>query len=202
MAPHSFRLAYENWCWATVSATWSQVWEIVERVERRNVGLCLDTFQTCGGEYGDPTTASGLIEDKGEGGEGKDNANYDDLERRFRDSLGELTRRVPGEKIYVLQISDAYKPPTPLEEGDVDGLRPRGRWSHDLRPWVFDGGYLTGQCVEFAKAVLATGARCWISVEVFDGGPDGEYDRSRYNKEEFCRGAMESCRKLLRACEG
>lgn len=107
---------------------------------------------------------------------------------------------MPGEKIYVLQISDAYKPPTPFEDRLVDGVRPRGRWSHDFRPCLFNGGYLTPQCVEFTKAVLATGARCWLSVEVFDGGPDGKCSRSQYSKEEFCRGAMESCSKLLKAC--
>ncbi|KFX91443.1 hypothetical protein O988_07753 [Pseudogymnoascus sp. VKM F-3808] len=103
LAPHSFRLAYENWCWATVSPTWARAWAIVQRVDRPNVGLCLDTFQTCGGEYGDPTTASGLIE--------KDI--HHSLEKSFTYSLYVLTKSVPKEKIYVLQISDAYKPPTP-----------------------------------------------------------------------------------------
>lgn len=61
LAPHSFRLAYENWCWATHAPTWSAVWSIVQKANRPNIGLCLDTFQTAAGEYGDPTTPSGLI---------------------------------------------------------------------------------------------------------------------------------------------
>ncbi|OBT81634.1 hypothetical protein VE02_10010 [Pseudogymnoascus sp. 03VT05] len=96
LAPHSFRLAYENWCWATVSPTSSQAWAIVQRVDRPNVGLCLDTFQTCGGEYGDPTTASGLIEEK---------YIQHSLEKGFTDSLDVLAKTVPSEKIYVLQIT-------------------------------------------------------------------------------------------------
>jgi len=192
LAPHSFRLAYENWCWATVSPTWSQVWSIIKRVDRPNVGLCLDTFQTCGGEYGDPTTASGLVEDKDM---------RDSLEKRFAYSLLEFTKTVPKEKIYVLQVSDAYKPFSPFEDEIVHGLRPRARWSHDFRPYLFNGGYLTPQCVQFTKAVLATGARCWFSTELFDGGPDGKVRMGQYSQDEFCRGAMESYKKLLKACE-
>jgi sugar phosphate isomerase/epimerase len=90
LAPHSFRLAYENWCWATVSPMWSQVWSIMKRVDRPNIGLFLDTFQTCSEEYGDPTTASGLAEDKDM---------RDNMETRFSYSLLELTKTVPKEKI-------------------------------------------------------------------------------------------------------
>lgn len=185
-------MAYENWCWATVNPTWSHIWAIVERVDRPNVGLCLDTFQTCGGEYGDPTTTSGLIEHEGM---------PQNLEMAFKSSLLALTRTVPKEKIFLLQISDAYKPPVPLEDEMIDGLRPRGRWSHDFRPYLFDGGYLTQQCVEFAKAVLDTGARCGLSVEVFDGGPNGKCWMKQRSNSSFCMGAMESYRKLLAACE-
>lgn len=61
LAPHSFRLAYENWCWATVAPTWSSVWSIVKAVDRPNIGLCLDTFQSVGSEYADPCSTSGPI---------------------------------------------------------------------------------------------------------------------------------------------
>jgi hypothetical protein len=163
----------------------------VQLVDRPNIGLCLDTFQTAGGEYGDPTTALGLIEHGG----GQQN-----LEMNFKSSLLELTKTIPKEKIYLLQISDAYKPPTPPEDKEVRGLRPRARWSHDFRPYLWNGGYLTQQCVEFVKAVLGTGARCWFSVEVFDGGADGKGRMKQYENGKFCRGAMESCRRLLDEC--
>jgi hypothetical protein len=65
LARHSFRLVYENWCWATHAPTWKDVWKIVQAVDRPNIGLCLDTFQTAGGEWGDPATSSGLIENAG-----------------------------------------------------------------------------------------------------------------------------------------
>lgn len=122
LAPHGFRLAYENWCWATCAPTWKTVWDIVQRANRPNIGLCLDTFQTAGGEWGDPTTKSGRIEGR------------EELSRAYAASLEELGRTVPADRIYFLQISDAYRVEPPLDAATKDGLRPRGRWSHDYRP--------------------------------------------------------------------
>ena len=157
LAPHNFRLAYENWCWATHATTWKSVWEIVKKANRSNVGLCLDTFQTAGSEWADPTTGSGMIE-------GSDRS---ELEKAFHKSLEELSSTVPKEKIYFFQISDAYKMDPPLSSSpDEQGLRPRGRWSHDYRPLPYDGGYLP--VVDVTRAVLKTGYTGWFSTEVFD----------------------------------
>ncbi|KAL8788967.1 MAG: hypothetical protein Q9213_001376 [Squamulea squamosa] len=186
LAPHKFRLAYENWCWATHAPDWKDVREIVQKVDRPNIGLCLDTFQTAGGEWADPTTASGLIEREG----GKEL-----LDKQFKTSLKILGRTIPKEKIYILQISDAYKPPKPLDaEPDEQGLRARGRWSSCLRPVPFDGGYLP--VVDVAKAVLETGFRGWFSMEVFDGGPDGN-DTEWKDMGAYAKKAMESHKRLL-----
>lgn len=191
LAPHNFRLAYENWCWATVAPIWASVWTIVQKVNRPNIGLCLDTFQSIGGEYADPCSSSGLIESQGL---------QQKLEMNFKHSCIELARTLPKEKIYLLQISDAYKLPVPFKDEEIEGLRLRERWSHDFRPYLWNGGYLMPQCVDFAKAVLGTGSRCWFSTEVFDGGPDGKGGMKQYDMGEFCKGAMESHKKLLDAC--
>ncbi|KAF1942698.1 3-dehydroshikimate dehydratase [Clathrospora elynae] len=160
---HGFRLAYENWCWSTHSPGWKDVWNIVKQVDRPNIGLCLDTFQTAGGEWADPRTASGLLED----------VPKDKLEKRFEKSLEHLSTTIPKDKIYLLQISDAYKVPQPFSaERDDSGLLPRGRWSHDFRPLPYNGGYLP--VADVASAVLKTGFRGWFSYEVFDGGADGK----------------------------
>ncbi|KIX08164.1 uncharacterized protein Z518_02820 [Rhinocladiella mackenziei CBS 650.93] len=161
-AEKGFKIAYENWSWATHASTWKNVWEIVKRANRPNLGLCLDTFQSAGGEWGNPTTESGLNE----------GANKDELERRWRASCEELSKTVPSDKIFFLQISDAYKMDPPLkDEPDENGLRPRGQWSHDCRPLPYDGGYLPIE--NFTRAVLKTDFRGWMSMEVFDGrGPE------------------------------
>ena len=153
-------------------------------MDRPNVGLCLDTFQTAGSEWADPTTESGLIETE---------ASVDALKKKFEESLQELSNTIPPEKIYLLQVSDGYKPRTPLsKESDESGLRPKGRWSHDFRPVPFEG-FLPVASV--AKAVLMTGFRGWFSYEVFDSGDDGK--GKEYELMNFARGAMESHKKLL-----
>ncbi|KAK7890573.1 hypothetical protein LTR67_007781 [Exophiala xenobiotica] len=175
-AEKGFRIAYENWCWATHAPTWKDVWEIVKRANRPNLGLCLDTFQSAGGEWGSPVTISGLIED----------VDRDELDRKWKSSCEELSKTVPPEKIFFLQISDAYKMDPPLaDKPDESGLRPRGQWSHDYRPVPYDGGYLPVE--DFTKAVLGTGFRGWLSVEVFDGKGPEKYgdDMQPYAKRAF-----------------
>lgn len=183
--------------------TWKDVWHVVEAVERPNIGLCLDTFQTAGYEYGDPTTANGLAS--------SGNQNQQKLESDFHTSLLDLSNTVPAEKIYLLQISDAYKLSVPFEKDDDEigvgrgkdaeeqgGLKARGRWSMKYRPRPFNGGYLP--VVDVAKAVLATGFRGWFSMEIFDAGPQGKAFTVPKDFGTFCKGAMESHRRLLDEC--
>ncbi|GLI76415.1 hypothetical protein PoHVEF18_004688 [Penicillium ochrochloron] len=187
LAKHKFRLAYENWCWSTHAPGWKEVWEIVREVNLPNVGLCLDTFQTAGSEWGDPTSSTGLIS----------NVPENELKKKFTASMNELARTVPADKIYLLQISDAYKVSPPLEDKVVDGLRPRGQWSHDYRPMPYDGGYLPIE--DIARAVLQTGFRGWFSMEIFDAGPQGK--GKKYEMEPFAKKAMENMQKLLKNCD-
>jgi sugar phosphate isomerase/epimerase len=188
LAERGYRLAYENWCWATRASTWREVWAVVKEADKPNIGLCLDTFQTAGGEWGDPTTESGRRED----GEG-DAAREQQLDRSYDSSLQELARTVPADTIYFLQISDAYKVQPPLDRGtNEEGLRPRGRWSHDYRPLPFDGGYLP--IAAFVEAVLKTGFRGWFSIEVFDGKFEDKYGD---DLAKFAKRAMESHKRLL-----
>lgn len=180
------RIAYENWCWSTHAPNWEDVWDICRQVDRENFGLCLDTFQSAGGEWGDPTTKSGLIED---------GRTPDQVEADWKKSCDRLAKTIPKEKIYLLQISDAYKMEDPMEKKDIDGLRPRGRWSHDFRPLPFQGYLPT---VDFARAVLQTGFRGWFSYEIFDGGKNGKWE-NKYELGPFAKKAMDTQRKLLQA---
>ena len=100
---------------------------------------------------------------------------------------------VPADKIFFLQISDAYRMQPPLEDReDEKGMRPRARWSAAYRPFPFQG-YLP--CVDFAKAVLDTGFRGYFSYEVFDQGPDGK--GRDYDMAEFAKEAMRTQERLL-----
>lgn len=187
MAERNKFLAYENWCWSTHAPTWKDVWGIIRDVHRPNAGLCLDTFQTAGSEWADPTTVSGLLE--------KLDPEY--LKKAFTASLEELSRTIPAEKIYILQISDAYKPIVPFSQtADEKGVRPLARWSHDFRPMPYDGGYLPVERV--AQAVLRTGFRGYFSMEIFDGGRDGK--GKNYDNEDFAKFAQQSMQNLLSVC--
>lgn len=189
LAARGFRLAYENWCWATHAPTWRDVWALVQKADRPNIGLCLDTFQTAGSEWADPTTTSGLV--SGDGGKDRD-----ELERAYAASLRELAATVPADRIYFLQISDAYRadPPLDPEPDSTSGLRPRGRWSHDYRPLPYDGGYLHEPIRQFVEAVLATGFRGWFSIEVFDGQYEAKYGD---HLDKYAAKAMRAHKRLL-----
>ncbi|KAL6872708.1 xylose isomerase-like protein [Trichoderma novae-zelandiae] len=177
LAEKGFRLAYENWCWATRAPTWKDVWQITRKANRSNLGLCLDTFQTAGGEYGDPSTVSGVIEEIGR----------EELDARWQQSIAEMANTIRGDEIFLLQISDAYKMTPPLCS---DGDKPRCAWSHDYRPLPFNGGYLPIQDV--LRAVLRTGFTGWLSIEVFDSKP-----KEGMSMEDFTKAAMESLTRLL-----
>ncbi|RMY67549.1 hypothetical protein D0862_15075 [Hortaea werneckii] len=187
-AQKGFRIAYENWCWSTHAPDWADVWDICRQVDRPNFGLCLDTFQSAGGEWGDPTTGSGMLED---------GRSPEQVERDWKASCEKLSTTVPAEKIYLLQISDAYKvKPAPLPKHEIDGLRPRGYWSHAYRPLPFEGYLPT---TDFARAVLKTGFRGWFSYEIFDAGPDGK--GKDYELGQFAQAASECQKKLVEACK-
>ncbi|KAF5608143.1 dehydroshikimate dehydratase [Fusarium pseudoanthophilum] len=167
LAEKGFSIAYENWCWATHAPTWKTVWQIVQKANRLNIGLCLDTFQTAGLEWGDPTTKDGLIK-----------ANSDEERKtRWHKSLEELAATVPADKIYLLQISDAYKMDPPIEDKKDE-----------------EGRYLPIQ--DMLHAVLKTGFRSWLSVEVFDG-LEGE----NTDMNEYTVAAVESLKKLIQVSE-
>lgn len=187
-AENGFKIAYENWCWATYAPTWKDVWEIVKKADRPNLGLCLDTFQSAGGEWGSPTTKSGVIED----------VDKTELDKRWQASCEELSETIPPEKIFFLQVSDAYRVSPPLEDKpDESGLRPRGQWSHDYRPLPYDGGYLP--IVDFTRAVFETGFRSWVSVEVFDSKGAEKYGD---DMGPFAKKALSSLQKLFKEAAG
>ncbi|KAJ6598368.1 xylose isomerase-like protein, partial [Mycena vulgaris] len=56
-ARYGVRIGYEPLAWGTVVDNWEQVWEVVRRVGRENVGIILDSFNSLGNQYADPTVS-------------------------------------------------------------------------------------------------------------------------------------------------
>lgn len=187
LAEKGMRVAYENWCWSTHAPDWADVWDICRKVDRPNFGLCLDTFQSAGGEWGDPTTSSGLVED---------GRSREQVDKDWKASCDKLSQTIPADKIYLLQISDAYKPREPFSpRADSAGMRPRARWSGAFRPLPFEGYLPT---VDFARAVLQTGFRGWFSYEIFDGGPEGS--GREHDLKEWTQAARRCQERLVEEC--
>lgn len=173
LSQQDFRVAYENWCWATHVQNWQRAWQVVSRANRDNLGLCLDTFQIAGSSLTDPTTASGLVETMPK----------DKLDILWMNSLAELMATLPPEKIFILQVSDGYRmtPPIGSDDGVKTKQRPKAQWSHAHRPLPFHDGYLPVQ--EIFDSVLSTGFRGWLSVEVFDPEQEMQSSNREYARE-------------------
>lgn len=153
------RIAFEFLCWSTAAPTWSNAWEIVKKADRPNLGLCIDTFHIAAVEWADPTTASGQLEDP-------------NAVENFNMSLKRLTAEVSPDKIFSIQLGDAYKLPSPA---DPEKLKwpPRLYWAAAWRTKPSMGlGFLPVDQV--TDAILKTGFVGPISLECFDGGRDGQ----------------------------
>jgi len=151
------RFAYENLCWSTRVNTWEKLWDIVQRVDRANFGVCLDTFNIAGAVWGDPASFTGKTP----------NADAD-----LASSLQHLVEQIDVSKVFYIQVVDAERMSSPLVAGHpfhVDGNPPRMNWSRNARTFMYEedrGAYLPSEDV--AKAIiLGLGYSGYVSMELF-----------------------------------
>jgi 4-hydroxyphenylpyruvate dioxygenase len=149
------KFAYENLCWSTYFDTWEQGWDIVQKVDRPNFGLCLDTFNIAGRVYADPSSVT------------EKTPNADEAMRK---SLAQLVKRVDVKKVFYIQVVDAEKMRDSLVEGHAfyDASQPaRMSWSRNARLFAFEeGGYLP--VLDVTKAIIqGLGYKGWVSMELF-----------------------------------
>ncbi|BGP56205.1 hypothetical protein JCM8202v2_003818 [Rhodotorula sphaerocarpa] len=149
------KVMYEALSFATHRQRWQDAWEVVERADRPNLGICVDSFNTLAHDWADPYNPTGRLSETVD----------EELER----NMAELVRCVPGDKIYLYQIADGRRmlpPMTPPDDPSVPRLRPWSR-SHRLFPHEHAlGAYLPVE--RFSDAVLATGYTGPWSLEVFN----------------------------------
>ncbi|TVY84444.1 3-dehydroshikimate dehydratase [Lachnellula suecica] len=149
------RFAYENLCWSTYFDTWEKAWEVVEKVDRPNFGMCLDTFNIAGRIYGDPASSTGKTP----------NADED-----IKKSLERMVKTVDVKKVFYIQVVDAEKMRDPLIQGHafyaVDQPA-RMSWSRNARLFAFEEpGYLP--IMDVTRAFIeGLGYHGWVSMELF-----------------------------------
>lgn len=151
------RFAYEALCWSTHVDTWEKSWEVAQKVNRPNFGLCLDTFNIAGRVWGDPASPTGKTP----------NADQD-----LKESMERLVRDVTLDKVFYIQVVDAERMETPLVEGHpfhVDGNPVRMNWSRNARAFMYEedrGAYLPVERI--AKVLIEDmGYKGYISMELF-----------------------------------
>ena len=151
------RFAYEAVAWGNHLDTWDESWMMVQRVNRPNFGLCLDTFHIAGRVWGDPTVPSGQTQ----------NAN-----EALQQSLDKMSQEIDVSKIFYLQVGDAERLDPPLSHTHplyVVGQKPRMTWSRNARLFAFEadkGGYLPVMDV-VRTIVHGLKYEGWLSMELF-----------------------------------
>lgn len=154
------RFAYESLCWGTYVDKWEVCWDIVQRVDRPNFGICLDSFNILGRIYADPTAASGRTEN---------------AEEDVRQSVRRLVEQIGPHKnkIFFFQLVDAERLEKPLLPGHAfyDTEQPaRMSWSRNCRLFYGEteyGAYLPVKDVAHA-IINEIGYDGWVSMELFN----------------------------------
>lgn len=172
------RFAYEAISWGTHIDLWEGTWEVIKRVDRPNLGLCLDTFHIAGRVWADPTQESGQ------------NPNSD---AALEKSIERILKDVDPDKIFYVQLSDAALLDPPLNEQHsffTEGQKPRMTWARNARlfPYEYDrGAYLP---IDRIMDAIFVGLKWkgWVSMEVFN---KQLYDESEGIPQEYAtRGSI------------
>lgn len=155
------RFVYEALCFGTHTDTWEASWEIVQAVDRRNFGLCLDTFNIAGRVYADPASVMGCC------GNSPTAAHS-----ALQESLARMRATVDVAKVFYVQVVDAERLASPLKPGHAfyDASQPaRMSWSRNCRLFYGErerGAYLPVRDV--ARAIFhSLQFEGWVSLELF-----------------------------------
>ncbi|KAI8685406.1 AP-endonuc-2 domain-containing protein [Fusarium keratoplasticum] len=175
--------AYESLCWGTRTDTWESSWDLVQRVDRPNFGVCLDSYNILGRIYADPASPTGRTSD---------------CEQATVDSIKRILSDIDITKVFLVQVADGERLAAPLDTSHpfYNPEQPaRMSWSRNARLFYGEpqyGGYLP--CKQLLRAVIqGLGFEGWLSFEVFNrrlAEPDAAVP------EEMARRAAESWVKM------
>lgn len=179
------RFAYEGLCWGTRIDTWEATWEVVQAVNRSNFGICFDTFNVAGRIFADPASPTGRTPDS---------------EKAVLSSLQRLVSTVDQSKVFLVQMADAERLSSPLNEQHpfYNAEQPaRMSWSRNCRLFYGEtqhGAYLPTKAV-LAALVRGLGFDGWLSFEVFNRRLT---NTDRGVPEEMARRAAVAWEKMVR----
>lgn len=181
---HEVRVGFEALAWGSHVDKWTQAWQVVKSVDRKEVGLILDGFNTLAREYADPCSSTGIQEPAAQ------------TLLRLGESLDGIVE-VPGDKIFLLQIGDAKKLPTPLLPSPREGEERPSRmiWSRSSRlfPCEYDQGAFM-PVPAFVDRVVKAGYKGPWSIEVFN---DSLNDTSRHTTRSHATRARAGLDRLV-----
>ena len=178
------RFAYEALCWSTHVDTWEKSWEVVQKVDRENFGICLDTFNIAGRIYADPTSATGKMAD---------------AEEAVKQSIKKMLDVLDVNKVFFIQIVDAERLDAPLVEGHpyYDAEQPcRMSWSRNCRLFYGEterGAYLPVRAITDA-IINDLGFQGWVSMELFNRSMA---DPAPSTPEEHARRGAAAWKKMI-----
>jgi len=179
--------------WGTHVNTWKQAWRCVSHTPRSNLGLIIDSFNSLAREYADPYNPNGT------GLQRSPSASATFLAAH----LQELSRTVPGNKIFLFQVADAARPPPgsvfskPPSDPSVPRLQP---WSRNFRLFPLEtdrGSFLPVDL--YSQTVLKMGYQGDLSLEVFNASLSEKGDKV---PEEHALRGYRGLEKLVKAVDG
>ncbi|KAJ4305373.1 hypothetical protein N0V90_000904 [Kalmusia sp. IMI 367209] len=182
----TIRFAYESLCWGTYVDKWELCWDIVQRVDRPNFGICLDSFNILGRIYADPTSPTGCNVD---------------ADQEVQASVRRLVSQIGPykEKIFFIQIVDAERLDAPLLNNHpfYNASQPaRMSWSRNCRLFYGEsahGAYLPVRDVAHA-IIKDIGYEGWVSMELFNRAMERKDEGV---VEELASRAGESWRRMV-----
>ncbi|KAL6238240.1 hypothetical protein BDW75DRAFT_247641 [Aspergillus navahoensis] len=151
-------IVYEPLSWGVWYSTWDDALRLTQLVGRDNFGLCLDTFHEITKLWASPFSESGV---------------YTDGPEKLAASLRRFVERIPIDKLFYVQLSDAERLNPPLSKSHpwyIQGEPAEFTWSKHARPFPLEGEY--GGYTPVADVVRAwvvdSGFQGWVSMEIFD----------------------------------
>ena len=175
-------IAYEPMSWSTHYSTWESALDLINKVDRANFGLCLDSFHIITKLWADSQAPTGK---------------FPNADGGLRNSLTRFKEQCPVEKLFYVQLSGGERLDPPLTKHHpwyTEGEAPEFTWSKQARPFPLEadlGDYMpVGQ---FLKACVAEKKFSgWVSLEIFDRRMEVE----TFNPEDAAIRGQESWRKL------